>query len=704
MAKKKKSRVEEAAPEAVALGEELGRKFGTTRDAMMQYHSTWDDLESMVILSNRDSFNDEYRSSVNDGRLSTIAWEQAARVMAKHPTGQVRALTKKDKGKSALGDMVLWRYIIPNANAQHPHLVKLRMWVFYTSVYGAMPMLRYWRVSDQYVGPDCQLVPIRNFYPQPGKTSIEDSDWCMISTMVSVADLKEYAKDTTKTWDTEAINRVLAKVKDTSGKLNRDTTQQSLVEQERNPQSEGEKGDFAQVELITCYESGEDGHWITFCPDFDNEVVRDIPNPHKDAQIPVIMNNCLPLIDSIMGLGDFERGKSLQFAMNSIQNLYLDSMKMQLYRPIMVNASEVVASSIKLQPGAIWRTKTTPNAAIQEMNFSPQGLNTFQSTYAHLSAALQNQNGTTSTEVSSQNAADPTFGKTPEAIKMQGERQSARDSWATFFIDNSISQLYESFMNMMTTQSDAQAIFHVFDDEVEQLKEAEGMDDVVDFFDSGKAAKVTVGPGSLRKTKFTFLMDQGSTRKEDQKAALENVTQLMSVLPNLGDKLAEVGEKVDWQQLIQVFIQNSGLENWEKIVVPDDKVEEKQQERDQDPVRMLQAVNFKVEKLPPEVQQLLYVQLAQRLGMDPSQLQNLSPTPDQWKVLLDKKKVEIAQQKADQGAQVAERKQNIAEQQHLMADPAPGYAEPVDPLVAEMDQLAGFAQQQPNTPQEPVNG
>lgn len=673
-----------------SLATELGSKYDASKKMMMQRHSGWDDKESMIVLKNLDSFSDEYRSSVNDGRLSTMAWERCARVMAKIPSGQVRALTKKDKGKSALMDLALWRYIVPNANAQHPHLVKLRLWNFYSSVYGSMPMLYYWRVSDQYVGPDCQLVPIRNFYPQPGKNSIEDSDWCMVSSMVSVATLKEYAEDKTETWDTAALKEIINKAKEQGGDDKKDSSQQSFVERQNPTNQSVEKGDFAQVELITSYEAGNDGHWITFCPKYDNKIIRDIKNPHGDAKIPIILNDCFPLIDSIIGLGDFERGKTLQFAMNSLVNLYLDSMKMQLYRPIMVNTNEVVASSIKLQPGAIWRTKTTPNAAIQEMDFSPQGLNTFQSTYSFLSAALQNQNGTTTAEVSTENSGDPTFGKTPDAIKMAGERQSARDSWDSFLMENSVSQLYEAFANMLSSQEGASAIFHVFDEDVKQLKEAHDMKDVVEVFESEKAAKVSLEQSKLGDTKFRFLIDQGSTRKTDQKQALETVSQLMSVLPNLGDKLTEMGEKVDWGELIKVFIENSGLDNWDKIVVSDDQAEERKAAMSKTDEKQLEYENINFKDLPPEAQAVVVQQkYGVQSGMTPEQIKLQQ---NQEKIELAKQKQQVTEQQVGAKMGADEQRLGMERQRHVMGDPAPGYAEPVDPIVREMDLRSGFRQ------------
>ena len=64
------------------------------------------------------------------------------------------------------------------------------------------------------------------------------------------------------------------------------------------------------------------------------------------------------------------------------------------------------------------------------MNLSPQGQNTFNNVYQIVTSSMLNMMGTTDTSISSQ--VDPGMGKTPEALKQQGARESSRDNVTVF--------------------------------------------------------------------------------------------------------------------------------------------------------------------------------------------------------------------------------------------------------------------------------
>ena len=145
-----------------------------------------------------------------------------------------------------------------------------------------------------------------------------------------------------------------------------------------------------------------------------------------NGKIPVVVKHSIPLIDRFIGLGDVERGQTLQYAINSLWNLYLDGIKFSIFPPKLVNLVNVVPSTIKNQPAANWVVKDINNA-IREFQISPQGINSFQATYPTLIASLMNLAGTTDTTISA--TADPGLGKTPQAIAFLNARQNARDTF-----------------------------------------------------------------------------------------------------------------------------------------------------------------------------------------------------------------------------------------------------------------------------------
>lgn len=546
---------------------QLANEYHEAKEALRPLEQGFNEKESILVSKLADTMTPGFKSRVTDSKLSTIILERAARVMAQVPTGKVQALTKADAGKSALMNLFLTRYIIPNSNAQFDHLTKLRLWDLYSMVYGVMPVLYDYSITDTYIGPDFWIIPIRDWLPQPGKLSIQDSDHCFVRTRVSVSWLEGLNRDT---WDGEVLDYVIREAKKGGkSKTEQDQRQRSVVENMREESVPGGKGEAAQVELLTKYEAGEDGHWTSFFPDYDNRVGRDIENPHQNGKIPIRLKHCFPLIDSIYGLGDFERGKTLQFAMDSLINLYMDGVKMSIFPPTLLQEGGYIASTIKYQPGAKWVIKG-PNA-VDQLKISPQGLSTFQNTYGFLTSALQSQNGTSDTQVGSADSADSQFGRTPQALKMLAQRESTRDNWDRFMMEKAVEGLYEEMINLVSTNQEKPVDLHIFEAEIEQLKQA-GLTDVMEVFESGKAAKITMskrGKHGIGGCEYKYILDASTTMQKDQEAehqTLNEIIQAITAAPQLLQVIQQYGKNLDVGELFKRYIISSGVTDWEKII------------------------------------------------------------------------------------------------------------------------------------------
>src|ERR1035438_3909435 len=158
----------------------LAKEFKTSWEAIRYFSLDWDEYENLLFLNSRSKDNAKQRLS--DGSLSAIVIERAGRVMSQMPTGSVQALGLQNQGKGLLMDLVLEKYIFPNANEQYDLETKLMLWDAYSNVYGTMAMCYDWTVEQNYVGPTCWLVPMRNFFPQQGRLSVRNCDFVFIST------------------------------------------------------------------------------------------------------------------------------------------------------------------------------------------------------------------------------------------------------------------------------------------------------------------------------------------------------------------------------------------------------------------------------------------------------------------------------------------------------------------------------------------
>lgn len=604
-------------------------------DAIVKVRNTWDDKERMLTAQQADSFsrNGSTRSKVTDAHISTLVFERQSRVAAQVPSGKVYCLDGEDPA-GALMNFVRNKYYIPNANKQMPYLMKLRTTGVLSSTYGVCPVLVDYRADDEYVGPDWSIIPIRNFLPQPGKNSIQDSDWCMVSVIVSAGYLKSRLGKKFPSWNDQAINELLDKTKNgSSPSINRDANRRSAVEVQReNGTPLTGKGDYARIELVTMYERGKSGHWITFAPDHtDVPVLRDIPNPHKNGKIPIILRQCFPLIDSIYGLGDFERGITLQKAKDSLINLYLDAVKLSIFPPMKMDTNNVTPSTIRMEAGAKWLMKNMN--AVEPYEANPQGMETFQSTYQFLTGALLNQFGTTDTQQTARSSSDPAFGRTPQALQALESRENARDNWDRFMLEQFVQELDEMALNLIGEKQSEPIDFHIFDEEIEDLQKNIDLEDIDDYMApvNSSVARVSI-PAKILKGNYKFQIDANSSTTDDQNGQVQALTEILELYLNPTNKQAldaafqAEGMVFKPGQAFKQYVINSGVQDWDEII----------EENDDNPAAGVQMPQFNDPMIHQVAQQLFGQQgqppqppVQQAQPQQPMQAQPAMPMPQQ---------------------------------------------------------------------------
>ena len=540
----------------------LRKEAQSAWDALTQFRESWDDKERALLAQTSDSFSGNVtRARVTDAALSTLAFERQARVAAQLPTGKIHAASKADEGKAKLLNIVLQRYILPNANSQFDMLIKQRMWGVYASVYGSMPMLYDYRVDDQYIGPDCWLIDPRCFLPQPGFNSIQDMDWCMVSTIKSLKELESLSQRKNTTWDKKALKKLLKEAKDGKPSRDDDSNKDSVTSTSRYTKEQA-KG---RVELITKYESGDGGHWITFAPDYKGLILRNIPNPHKSGKIPIVMRHCFPLLNSIYGLGDFERGMKIQKAKDSFLGLRLEYAKNKVFPSLKINPSNVTMSTIKNQANGRWLVKDMRNSA-EPVTYGNDSENAFQNTYQTLDGILMNQFGTSDTRVNGESGMGG-FGKTPQALKMLESRENARDTWDRFMHEKASEELYEGMTNLLSVKMEKPIDFNLFEEDIRAL----GQDHPnMEVFSDGKSGKITLAKKDVKNEKgYRYLIDANSSMRQDDEAQLQALMQLLNIrmsAPDLEAMLNQNGKTWDLAEHIKKVFLSSGIQDPEQIL------------------------------------------------------------------------------------------------------------------------------------------
>ena len=604
-----------AIDEREGLLEEVQDHFDSSDTYLETIREGWDDLEAMLVAKLTDSLSPTTNNTVFDPILSSIVYERAARVMAQNPKGKAYAQSKDDVGKNILMNLLL-KYYYKNASEQETMLVKLRLWDLYSLVYGTMFALVPWRVNDKgYVGPELNILPIRDCFPQPSKNNVSDMDWFIVRNLVSMAWLKTRDPDV---WDMDEIEKLETDLKDAkSGGDEADNSEDdrlSFVQKTMYPNAEGDVL-FPGVEILTEYRRDK---WITWTPKRINDanskpyILRIADDAYVGDMLPIVAKHAFPLIDSPIGFGEFARGKSLQMAINSLWNLYMQGVKYTIFPPLHINPENVVPSSIKWGPGEYW-FMDNPNADVQPMNINPSGLNTFHSTFGALKSAIESQAGTTSTRESANTQSS--LGKTPQAIKFIAEKEGARDEWDRVMLEQSITQVYERWVALTVSKMGKEVTLRLFKDEIEDI--AATHPDVVELYDSGGRGEVKAKKKDINAT-YDFVLEAGSTVKPDLEAEQNNITSILKAVlenPPIMEALQAEGKMINLGELFKRWIVSGGTKDYDKIIVEMPKQEEEQiapEEQIEEPPRQgIRPEDFQ----DPDIQQAV----AQLMGGVPAQ-------------------------------------------------------------------------------------
>lgn len=354
----------------------------------------------------------------------------------------------------------------------------------------------------------------------------------------------------------------------------------------------------------------ERDRWVDYCSDADI-CFRDIENPHQNGMLPVICKYSLPLLDDFMGMGDFERGKSMQKTLNSLWNLYLDAVKISIFPPVLINKDNVASkSSIKWGAAARWMGRNNINNFAQTMNLTPQGINTFNNTYQVVTAALMNQFGTTDTSVSS--TTDSSFGKTPQALKMQSQRELSRDNADKFYMEQFLKELINRFVNLASKKVSGDIVIRLFDEELKELVNA--YPEVADMYDE-RTGKLTLSKKHFGDTVFDYEMVSGTTFIQDAQEKQENLLSILKLFmesPQLLQILNErEGVDIKLGEIIKRIMINSGVSDWTKIYVDKNGNSEDMEVQEMMKVQMAELQNMisggqqmGVNEVPPQMPQM----------------------------------------------------------------------------------------------------
>ena len=544
----------------------LASEIKTQRQAAEDYLKTkrlmWDNVEELFHNQVNDRVSANTKSNVFDPKLSTLALERSYRVMAQLQTGKVRGISKNDIGDATLKNLILEKYVIPNANAQFDFLTKMRMVDMYSNIYGNFFSLVDWDIKPNgYIGPDVWLLNIRDVFPQVGAVSLDDSDYVIIRTWKPLSYFENLKKQDGYKNLTEIINKLKSKTGSKDVRTSDELSKREEVEYPRTAPAKN-KGYF---EVLTRFERDR---WVDLCVDADLEF-RDQKNPQEDDDFPVKCKYSIPLLDDFMGMGDLERGATMQRTINSVWNLYLDGVAMSIFPPVLINKDNIASpSSLKYEKAAKWLVRNQINNSVSPITVTPRGIAEFNNVYQVATAALLNMFGSTDTNTTAQ--TDPGFGKTPQALQMQLQRENTRDNADRFFMEQYVTSIMKKFCNLLSKKQTTAIKIRLFEPEIEEL--ARSYPEIVDSYDQ-KSGNLSVKKGSGSEL-YDYEIVSGSTYAVDQKSQQQNLGNLLTMFQQsqtpqgnlLVEQLRADGYEFNFGELMKRIISNSGIQDWDKIL------------------------------------------------------------------------------------------------------------------------------------------
>lgn len=533
------------------------------------YIGTFDAFEAMLMGQVYDSTSNSVDGSkITDSYATTLAIERAARVMGKLPEGVVESGSKADQGKAAFMDILRQKYIYPGANSQHSFQTKLRLWQLYSTVYGYMPMFYDWNISNSgYIGPDCWLWNPRNLIPQQGRVSIADMDYVTALTWVSKKYLEEILENEPEDevgdgWDRDAIQELVDQANQPTGP---DSQRDTMVERTRISQG-SKKG----ICVATRYEAGDEGKWISFCPDNGFVKIRELDNPHKNGRIPFVIKYSQPLFDSFYGLGDFQRAKPLQFARDGLTNFYFKGIKMNLIPPIIANANGVLKHTLDYREGAVMM-ETIPNS-IRRLETSSAGLATYQGAQSNLTGSLLSLYGSQNASIPGAEALNPSQGKTPAAVNMYSDKEASRDGQERMYLEEAIESLTDGFFSLVINIGTEGIPIGLYSDDIQEIVDS-GLSDVEGLFSNFQpnatqtGGELKIDPTKLKGAEYRFNITSGTTakvQKQEQLAELENMMANIAKFQNQFKDDPSI--EVNWAEIMRTYESLSNVKGAKKFV------------------------------------------------------------------------------------------------------------------------------------------
>jgi hypothetical protein len=482
-----------------------------------------------------------YRSMVTDPRVFTAIYEKTSRILANKPEGRLIPREGGDALKAKInGELLSFQWDDNERADETPMLAK---WAFMDQnarKYGASFALVNWKWQRQVErigqpfgkntkeeGKAITYFDGPNFRPWNNRDVLHNPSYSTIKTWIQLRDFLTLndLEDVNDTARSKPIYQNLDILRDKLSNVSSkglDTRSQNYWMKNKTVKGLqdwlGLDPSFKVVEIVTEYRPDR---WITFAPKH-GLILRDIPNPYKHQQIPVVMLKYYPIDEDLYGLSEIEPVEKLQKAINALVCQYLDAINMNLYTPIKVNPVNVQMHTLEFGPGKKW-LMNNPTSDVVPHTQSTAGIREFAETYRFLVGAMEEALGETSAATS--NMVPGAATKTATEVKDMGISRNARDNFNLIFLGEALKKQMMLWLKMNqqflfgSNQKDKQKIIQIVGKDAIKFFQGEGLDaygldeEAIKLLEDPTMAGTNVPPEAMGKPLFPVNVNGDSVPK-----------------------------------------------------------------------------------------------------------------------------------------------------------------------------------------------
>ncbi len=422
---------------------EVTRHYDLALEDLDQRRGSFDTVDEL-FRSHIDEANWPYSAMIFIPRVFTTIFEKASRLIGGKPKGRLIPREGGDVlGAHINNEILSYQWDDATRIDGDPIIAKWAMMDMNARKYGASFALAKWHFErkiqegksrDYFDGPAFKVLNNRDVLCNPSYQTIKN--WFQHREYLTLGEL-ENVNDSARTKPVyENLDELRDKMKKTQfASIDRRDNNYTVPNKEIKGYQDylGSDETNKTIEIVTEY---RDNRWITFAPNH-GVIIRDIPNPYKHQQIPVVMLKYYPIDDDIYGLSEIEPVEKIQKALNALASQHIDAVNIDLYKPIGVDSTRVRMHTLEMGMGKKWIVTGDPRTAIAPYDFSsPASISSFKTSYQLLVGEFQDAMGDTSAVLSQLNP----FGekKTATEVKDLSQQRLSRDNFNQIFLSEAI--------------------------------------------------------------------------------------------------------------------------------------------------------------------------------------------------------------------------------------------------------------------------